>query len=227
MSTYVDALERWDDQSSPAASDQRDSSIYRVSAPFAELADRLEAEGRKAIGFAGVSGHERAGDTALGYARSLVARGLRVLFVDLAPSAQDPPGLAVLETLLQGDDAMLAIVPAPENELTVVVSNPRLQTRPRAFELRVSQWLDVQAPVFDRVVVHVGAVLDDEPAVAFARWPGRAALVIRSHWTARDDIVDAKSRLAAAGVNVVGAVLAGARQVPSFLERALRSLGRG
>ena len=220
MSTYGNALQRWEDDAAP-----RLANAGLASTPFANLMDRLEPAApiaTAATAFAGVSGRERAADVAAGYARALAERGLRVLYVDLAPHAEEP-GDTPLEALVAAETPLAEPQTA---QVVTVASSPRFEGRPRAFEASLKRWLDAQRPRFDRLVLHSGPVLGDAVALQMTTWADSVVLVVRARWTARGDLVAARDRLRAAGAPLAGTVLSGAPPLPGWLYRLLRPLGR-
>lgn len=222
MSSYVDALERWDEEAgcrgtaggTPAANAEG----------LGRVCDRIDAAasaGPLLAVVAGVAGRERAADVARGCAEGFAARGRRVLLVDLDPPAAGRPGAAGLATLLR-DDADVA--PAAGGGVAVVLADPGLDGRPHGFEAAVADWLERQRGGFDRIVVHAGGVLDGGTAPALAARADLALLVVRARWTPRSEVVAARRRLAGAGARVLGAVLTDARPLPPLLARVLRAL---
>ncbi len=221
MSSYVSALERWDQDASLGDGLEPVANASRLERPLvaADVDDRVEPalQGNAlAIAFAGVNGRERAGDLARRHAEDLAADGARVLLVDFDPAGDPIAGALSFEALLESEQP-----PAAEGGLLAVVSQPRFEGRPRAFEARARQWLEARRGEFDRVVVHAGSVLESGSAAALAAWADSTAVVVRAQWTAREDVCVARDRLQRAGSNLIGAVLVGGKPLPALLERLL------
>jgi Mrp family chromosome partitioning ATPase len=223
MSSYVDALERWDGEAAGRSAEaaQRDRTTMSAISRVCGRLEGVGAAGHATVVFAGVTGREGAGDVARGCAETFAAEGKRVLLVDLDPAAGDAPGAVALEALLESGRGAEH---GPGAGVVTVVAQPRFEGRPRAFEASLHRWLDEQRVAFDRIVVHGGAVLETAAVVPLAAWADATALVVRARWTARGDVVAARERLERAGANLLGAVLVGARPLPRLLERALRLL---
>jgi len=223
MSSYVEALERWDGESATrfAGATGRDRGTASALTGVCERLEGTGQSGNAAAVLAGVSGREGASAVAHACAEILAAQGRRVLFVDLDPDSSDTQGAVALEALLESGRGAEH---GPGAGLVTVVGHPRFEGRPRAFEVSLRNWLDEQRVAFDRIIVHGGAVGETASVVPLAAWADATVLVVRARWTARGDVVTARERLVRSGANVLGAVLVGARPLPSLLGRALQAL---
>lgn len=221
MSSYVSALERWDEDASLGGGSESMPTTGRFERPrdgsrLDEPVEPILHGSATAIAFAGVNGRERAGDVARRHAEDLAAGGERVLLVDFDPAGDPVAGALSFEALLESEQR-----PAAAEGVVAVVSQPRFEGRPRAFEVRARQWLEARRGEFDRVVVHAGSVLESGSAAVLAAWADSTAVVVRAQWTAREDVCVARDRLHRAGSNLIGAVLVGGKPLPSLLERML------
>lgn len=220
MSGYVEALERWQSDAPVAV-----GSSTHVRGAEAELRpQKMVASGSAArtLAFAGIHGHERAGDVAASHAAALVAEGHSVLLVDLAPVQDAETGGGSLEQSVAEDESLAGC-----RGLQRRVAAARAEVRSREAEERLRAWLAKRAGEVDRVVLHVGPVLMDGRAVNLAAEATSVVLVTRARWTSRQDLVAARDCLRRVGVKLDGAVLFGAQRVPSWLMRVLRWLPRG
>ncbi|OBA84211.1 chain-length determining protein [Mycobacterium sp. 1164966.3] len=197
----------------------------------ARLLRAMGPEGRRVL-LAAPFGGEGTTTTALNLCRAFTELGEDVLLVEGDTRRPVIAGLLKVESgeglgnaLADPDIAPEAVKQTPISKLFVLAARAaRRETLPCSAYLpeRLDQVLRDVSAAFDRTVVDGPPVLATADAGLLAGAVHATVLVVRAGRTTEDELTDALTALRAAGANVVGTVLTGAR-LPRHAKAATRT----